>query len=188
MKYTSCFVGIPLPTRFESEFLAVATEAKRLFPNLRLADTTTPHITVYYLDEQAQEHIDEIAGIVDRQTALLRGTALHVSDIGIFDPEEPRVVYLAVDPGDNLKKFQENIARELHSYNAIDNFLGFTPHITIGKISTAEREDFEKYRAALEKLLQGVDWLFDIEEVSIYGVDSRIQPEKQEKLRHIVVS
>jgi len=185
MKYTSCFIGIPLPARFQVSLAALSLEIHKLCPNLNMADITSSHITVYYLDEQSQMNLAEIISKVEDDKYLLHGSYLHVGGIGLFTPERPKVLYFQVALEPSLVDFNAEISKILGQYSALENKLAFTPHITIGRIPAEALREFELHKNEINLLLGKIAWSFEIETIAIYGVDSRIQPEKQSKLMEI---
>lgn len=65
MRFTSCFIGIPLPEKYQKEFEQILDTLDELLPAARLVRRETPHITVYYLDAQSQDNILDITKIID---------------------------------------------------------------------------------------------------------------------------
>lgn len=63
--YTSCFIGIPLPDKYQKEFEALLKDINSICPSWELVDPKTPHITVFYLDKQSKNKLPDIAKKVD---------------------------------------------------------------------------------------------------------------------------
>jgi len=182
MKYTSCFIGVPLPSELEGQFSNLSMSLKKVLPSIRLADVSTPHITIYYLDGQSQNKLDEIAERLRGIKDSLSDIHVSVGSMGLFSPESPRVLYLDVEYGSRLAIFNKQTSEMLRDFSAPDNDLGFKPHITLGRFSSDARNEMVAHRNAVAELLGKVNWNFTIDKVCIYGVDSRVQPEKQKRL------
>jgi len=182
MKYTSCFIGIPLPTEFLKKYREVAAEISKILPGIKLAELDSPHITIYYLDEQSQNNLANIKTKTTKHLNSLKGSKITVGNMGLFSNPERIVLYLDVQYDNSLIIFHNEITKELVNYNAYDNSLGFTPHMTIGKICKDNEVTFSNNKESINRIIDGVDWTFEVNEIIIYGVDSRIQPESREIL------
>ncbi|MEI6266853.1 MAG: RNA 2',3'-cyclic phosphodiesterase [bacterium] len=187
MKYTSCFIGIPLPTKFLKQYRAVATEISKIMPGIHLAELDSPHITIYYLDEQSQNNLADIKTKTTKHLNSLKGSKITVGNMGLFSNPDRIVLFLDVKYDNSLNIFHNKITKELVDYNAYDNSLKFSPHMTIGKISKNNEVDFSKEKEAIKRIIDGVDWTFEVNEIIMYGVDSRIQPESREILSFLKV-
>ncbi len=182
MRFTSCFIGIPLPSQFQLEFEQLLDELIATNPYLKLVQKTTPHITLYYLDEQSQSNIREIANTIKNSVSKLQNCELTVSGLGVFDDQLPRVLYLSVTYPPVIQEVNSLFRQQLTQYHAADNDLPFHPHMTVARIPDEARAKYREYEDGIRELLSRKKWIFTIEELIIYGVDSRKEPEGQEKL------
>ena len=187
MQYTSCFVGIPLPLEFHERFRELAEAIYAFCPSLDGVDLTTPHITIYYLNEQSQDNLGAIVERTERLKLLLRDARLSIGGMGLFSPDQPRVLYCDVVYDSSLVAFHEQITSALSEYHAPDNDFGFKPHLTMARIPRAAREEFDQQRKHISDLLRDEKWTFVIRELCLYGVDSRMHPERQSPIAHIVL-
>jgi 2'-5' RNA ligase len=183
MTFTSCFIGIPLPPLFQADFERVLRELALIHPGLKLVQKSTPHLTLYYLDDQAQNNLESIADEIKESVAKLKKTEITIGGLGVFDPGFPRVLYLNVTYPPVLEEVNTLFRKQLNSYYAADNNLPFHPHLTVARIPNDEaRALYRQKERAVEELLKSVAWHFVIDQVVIYGVDSRLEPERQQKL------
>lgn len=181
--YTSCFIGIPLPEKYQQSFKDLLEEIPRINPLLKQPYLKTPHITVCYLNKQSQNDLQNIAKNVKNYLKILKNVKLKIGGFGYFRGDEPRVVFLDVIYPKELQKFNEALTKSLSVYSAIDNSLPFHPHVTAAWVGDPEAQQvFKKYQPELQTLLDKINWTFEITEVVIYGADSTKQPEYQEKL------
>lgn len=133
MKYTSCFIGIPLPTEFEEDFKELGLKIEGILPGIALSYAKTPHITLYYLDMKSQNNLDEIANMIKHSKKIIANVCLSIGGFGLFSPNNSKVLFIGVDSEPRLTTFNELISKDLNDYSAIDNTLGFKPHITLGR-------------------------------------------------------
>ncbi|MET0779537.1 MAG: RNA 2',3'-cyclic phosphodiesterase [Candidatus Saccharimonadales bacterium] len=187
MRYTSCFIGIPLPEEFVEEFRKAAEEVLTNLPGLIIADTRTPHITLYYLDEQSQLDMETVETKVAKHINLLAGSKIEVGRSGLFGGEKPRVVYVQAECSEQVYKFHDEISEDFKTYRAVDNDFGFVPHITLARIKESDTNTFLEHQGKISNILEKVSLGFEVQEVCVYGVDSRIMPERQTKLLTITI-
>ena len=182
-KYTSCFIGIPLPEKYQQEFEALLADISEIYPLVEVVYPKTPHITGYYLDEQSQFNLLNITKKVQSVIGLLRGSEITVGGLGHFGGDDPMVLFLNVLYPKALKDFNLSITKSLADYYAKGNNLPFHPHMTIGRINTLEaQKTFKESVSRLKTRLSKTVWKFPITEVILYGVDSAKHPQHQERL------
>lgn len=182
-EYTSCFIGIPLPEKYQQDFESLLADISITEPLLDTTDPKTPHITGYYLDKQSQLALPNIAKSVDSKVGLLKGVELTVGGFGYFRGNDPRVIFLNVQYPEVLKEFNDALTENLSAYYASDNNLPFHPHLTVARLRTPQAQlSFNSSKPKLTSRLNKVNWTFPVREVVLYGVDSTQNPQYQEKL------
>ncbi len=182
-KYTSYFIGIPLPEKHQEKFETLLKELFHINSEFEATYQNTPHITVFYLDKQSQFNLPEIAEQVKSKLTIFKNAEITVEGSGYFVGNNQRVVFLNIAYPDSLREFNGAIAQTLIKFTAADSDLPFHPHMTIGKIRTANTQESEKGALLdLERKINQVHWTFPIEEIALYGVDSTKKPEHQEKI------
>ncbi len=185
MQYTSCFVGIPLPDKFQNEFEKTLDKVKKLYPNWQIVYPKTPHVTVYYLDKQSQSVLPQIARAVSKETRLIKSISLKVQGFDFFAKEDSRqgIIFLNVIYPTAFENFNHTLTNKLNNYHAVDNNLPFHPHVTIARINEPGGDSNLKNSVKLlNSKIDQINWEFAINEVAIYGVNSRIQPQSQKRL------
>jgi RNA 2',3'-cyclic 3'-phosphodiesterase len=187
MQYTSCFIGIPLPNEFKANFRDAANEISAKLPSLETVDLLTPHITMYYLNEQSQLALESVQAKVRKQIGLLAGATVEVGGMGVFGGDMPKVVYVQAECSKPVYRFHAEISKELTTHSAVDNDFGFVPHVTIARIKEADAEAFLEHRDEIGRILSSFSWSFRVTELCLYGVDSRKQPEHQTQLLNFEV-
>lgn len=186
--YNTCFIGIPLPKKYQRTFESLLADVSKICPKLELIDPKTPHITGYYLDVQSQSTLTEISKIVESTMGLLKGLKLKVGGFDYFGADDPRVLFLNVQYPKALKDFNQSITESLKKYYDNDNDLPFHPHMTIARINTSEsKKSFKKLGFKLKPRLDEIIWVFPITEVVLYGINSAKESSPHEKLITILV-
>ncbi|MBI4037273.1 2'-5' RNA ligase family protein [Candidatus Daviesbacteria bacterium] len=187
-EYQYCFVGIPLPIKYQGEFGDLLIDIKNIDPNLEIEDPNKlePHVTIYYLGQQPEELIPEITGVVNSYVSLLQGVNLRVGKLGFFGENNPRVSFLNVRYPSALCNFNEILAKNLARFTTGDENLPFHPHMTVAKMNTETAQaSFISNRVQLEERLSKVRWEFPVTEVVLFGVDPTQKPKVQQKLATI---
>lgn len=187
-KFTSCFLGIPLPQEFQQEFKQLLADIHSNNPHIEVVRPQTPHVTVYYLNKQSQFSLNEIKELVQLKMSIVKNIKIQISGFGCFFEENPKVLFLDVVYPMALTDFNKEISKLLRKYNASDNKLTSHPHMTIGRIKNKQaKESFKINEKNLKSRLNIINWDFQVKEIILYGVDSTESPERQEKLVTIPV-
>lgn len=186
--YSSYFIGIPLPEKYQQDFEDLQKDVSQISPLFKTTHPKTPHLTICYLGKQSKSILPEIAEDVKKHLEILKGTKLKVGGFGYFGEDKPRILFVDVQYPPQFQEFNKEISKSLSIYCASDNSLPFHPHVTVAWVGDTEAQNV--FKASLSKLgyiLNKVNWTFDITEVVLYGVDSTEEPEYHEKLISIAV-
>ncbi len=182
MAYTSCFVGIPLPEKYQPDFETIIEKCAQIDPSLRMANPHTPHITLYYLSVQSQNHVSEIAQELELTKSMVASAHVTVGGLGVFGGDIPSVLFLNADCSPEVAHANQQYTDLFDSYYARDNKLSFHPHMTIAKLpDEAAQTVFKQNRSKIEELC-AVNWHFPVTEIVMFGVDSTQDPEIHQKL------
>ncbi len=181
--YTSCFIGIPIPEKYQKSFENLLEKIPQISPLFKPPYLRTPHITVCYLDKQSQTDLVKIADRVKNYLQILKGVQLEIGGFGYFREDDPKILFLNVDYPESLKEFNKVITKNLSVYSATEKNLPFHPHVTVAWVGEPEAQQvFKAYQSKLKAVLDEVSWSFEITEVVLYGADSTKKPEYQEKI------
>ncbi len=176
-RFTSYFIGIPLPEQFLVEYRQVLEMIGRFYPKLETAFPDCPHITIYYLNDKISD-LRLVEKIIRSHVDMLHGVQIKVSGFDFFRPGNPKTLFLDVEQSPILKKFHEALNKDLVRYSAEDNLWPFHLHMSVARINDWPEFDIGEIKLKLTK----VRWTFDLTEVAIFGVDSTKRPQYQEKL------
>lgn len=181
--YSSYFIGIPLPQKYQQDFEDLQADVSQISPLFKTTHPETPHITVYYLDKQSQSSLPGIIEDVKKHLEILKGAKLEVGGFGYFGEDKPRILFVDVQYPPKLKEFNKVISKSSSIYSAYDNSLPFHPHVTVAWVGDPKaQEAFKISRGELNSRLEKVSWIFDITEVVLYGVDTAKKPEYHERV------
>lgn len=186
--YSSYFIGIPLPQKYQHSFEDLQKDISQISPLFKTTHPKTPHITVCYLGKQSQSALPEIAEDVKKYLEILKGVKLKVGGFGYFGEDKPRILFVDVQYPPELREFNKAISRSLSIYCAVDNDLPFYPHVTVAWVGYPKAQ--EAFKTSLSKLgstLNKVNWTFDVTELVLYGVDTTKKPEYHERLMTFAV-
>lgn len=181
--YSSYFIGIPLPQKYQQDFETLQTDISQISPLFKITHPKTPHITIYYLAKQSQSDLPGIAKDTKKHLEILKGAKLKVGGFGYFGEDKPRILFVDVQYPPQLQEFNKVISKSLSNYSAYDNSLPFHPHVTVAWVGDPKAQNaFKASLLELNSILKEVDWTFDVTEVVLYGVDTTKKPEYYERL------
>jgi 2'-5' RNA ligase len=177
-EFTSYFIGIPLPDAYIINFKMLLEQLNASNPELHTVNPNTPHITLFYLEKSAIDSLDIINKRLEEISLQLSRAIIEIGDYGFFEHKANSVIFLEIQKNISLVRVHEALAEKLSDYAAEDENHEFHPHITVARGPNLLLD--------LVPSLKGTS--FQIEEISLYGVNSLIQPELQTKLLSIKVT
>src|SRR5207253_2036782 len=114
------------------------------------------HVTVKFLGEVSDVHLDDVRAAVERAAAAARTFQMHLHGIGGFpNLRRPRVVWLGVEENVGLHATQEHAEEQLTNLGYEREARPYHPHVTLGRARDGARAaEF----APLEKLAKNVQY------------------------------
>lgn len=186
--YSSYFIGIPLPEKYQKDFEYLQTDVSQISPLFKTTHPKSPHITVYYLAKQSQSALPGIMEEVKKHIEILKGAKLKVGGFGYFGENKPRILFVDVQYPPELQELNKLLSKRLSAYSSADNKLPFHPHLTLAWVGDPKaQEAFKASQLELSSRLKEVNWTFDINEVVLYGVNTSQKPEYHERIKTITV-
>lgn len=164
-----------MPDIFQTEFEQELRSLTLANPDIKIVFPKTPHITLCYLKAAAQFDLITISELISPLIQNLAGFTLEIGEISFFNGKSNQVLFLDVQYPPELKQVQQLLTQNLADYTSEENKLPFHPHLTVGRIS-ADKSTLKGVKS------KNKNWRFEITQVYIYGVDSTVTPEFQEKL------
>lgn len=101
------------------------------------------HLTLAFLGEidktSADKLIHELSAIHTEESDL----TLHLSGLGVFHSNrQPTVLWIGITPNEKLSKLNDNIKLSVQNAGiVIDRGKPFSPHITLGRVKSSERDN-----------------------------------------------
>lgn len=184
-QYTSCFVGVPLPKKFQNGYEKLLADVGKLYPNWEIAYPKTPHVTVFYLDKQSQYVLTTIASVIQTKINICRNLILTISGFNYFTKGSAKegIVFLDIVYPSAFANFNQVLKGKLDQYYSADNNLPFHPHMTLARVKGLKNGSSLKNSVSrIESKISNTNWEFSITEIVLYGVDSTKKPQHQEKL------
>lgn len=182
-KFTSYSIAIPLPDSFLLDFDRTLKSIEAVFPQAQTVSPSTPHITLFYLLDTAEEAFNKVSRVIEMHKTNLKGIKLKIQNFGYFRGDNPKVIFLDVQYPESVKEFSSKLCMDLNQYSARDNNFTFHPHLTVSTLKTDQaKESFKQIKEELVQVLKNVKWEFTLSEVALYGANSNEIPEFQQRL------
>jgi RNA 2',3'-cyclic 3'-phosphodiesterase len=148
------FIAIQLPTTIQDDLSAVQEELKRALrtSNARLTWVRPAiiHLTLRFFADVKPHHVETIEDVVEQIGAQLRPFQVQVSGVGMFPAlGPPRVIWAGVnDTSHIIKGIVQRLDMALAEHGFAPEERAFHPHITLGRIKSAE--DFDGLRNTIQ--------------------------------------
>ncbi len=175
MEYRRCFVGIPLPERYQKEFEDVLGDLVRIDPGLRSVESKTPHVLLSFLGNQKGASLNEAADEIRPVAGGLSKTSLTVGGFDSFQNRRTKIIFLQVGGLTEKSDLISLIREKLRRFNPGDK--PFRPHLTVARLAADGGISEE-----IKRRLNQVEWKFPVTAVAIYGAENQEGEMKQKKL------
>ncbi len=146
------FIALEIPPENTQDIFQVQQQIKEIVPNLKNTYPEKLHLTIAFIGDQDDEMKDQLIEVI---TAAAHG--IHPFEVspgyidGFPNIHHPKVLWMGVS-GEvaNLIILRERIKDGLKTLDLPVDERRFTPHITLGKLTTVELK--EEQEASLQKL------------------------------------
>lgn len=186
-RFANCYVGIPLPVHYDSEYRVLQSQVWEVNPNFRRANPgppRLPHIGLFYLQDLTL--IGKLA--VDRAIAQcvdqvpLIGTRLVVGGMDLFrDRRDQRnnrfrslvmEVHSTQSSDDPLANFHCCLGERLRLYLRVTHPNDFRPHLTVAFIPVDKlaQQSVVETQDQLSRLMVP-NWEFVVSQIVLVGKD-----------------
>ncbi|HDS11764.1 MAG TPA: RNA 2',3'-cyclic phosphodiesterase [Candidatus Wirthbacteria bacterium] len=166
-----CFLAIPLPEDQVSLFVQMCNELKLLKPAVRFQKADSPHLTLLYFGQLRE---DKYAKILDKMPLVIDGIEpfeLEIKGTDFFGSDTyPRVVWLGVNPNDELGKLQIAIREHVGAYSAKKDERPFHAHLTIARIESAKK--FLQIKKEFTQIANNFQFKFTADRIRVYLADT----------------
>jgi len=141
------FLAIELPETVKDELVRIQNEIN-VEGKIKFVERANLHLTLKFIGDIQDELLDKVKSALDVVECSRISTSL--SEIGKFPPKgDPRVIWVGLDPSDEVCKLQSQIEERLGALFEKDK-RSYSAHITIGRVKLL------KVRNELEEQLEGI--------------------------------
>jgi len=110
--------------------------------NVKLVEPHNVHITLKFLGETQESHIDEIEQIMKDAVADVTPFDLRLNGSGVFPNEQYiKVIWIGIESGEPLGPIAQRLDDGLTRLSYKKERRGFSPHLTIGRVKTAREKE-----------------------------------------------
>lgn len=110
----------------------------------------TMHLTLKFLGDVEEGSLESVVEAVRAAAGGVHGFTMTTGPLGAFpSPRRPRVLWLGVEPVDELFELQEAVERELVRVGFTRERRRFHPHITLGRVRDSGARDLQAELQAL---------------------------------------
>lgn len=129
------FLAIPLPTTLQDAIAALQGDLRGRLAAARWTQPGNLHLTLHFFGDISQEFLEKLKVSMLSVKGCSRPFAVHVQGLGAFpSPRRPRVIWLGLQPGHQLKRLHENCMKILHEAGLAEGAGPYSPHLTIGRL------------------------------------------------------
>lgn len=169
------FIAINLPEQIKKELENLKKEVQNLFPQevsrgvVRWVKEENFHLTLLFVGSIPDQEIFQVCQIVKETVRNQKPFSLKFKKLCYGPPQKipPRLIWLEIEKNSALSRLAENLkkkAKEKGILRKIEN-RGFSPHITLGRISTWQWRSIEpEERPEIEK---EVSLSFDVKSIEV---------------------
>jgi len=135
MSLVRAFLAIPLPRQLQDSISSIQRQLQTKIPDTRWVDPKNLHLTLHFFGEIAQETLEKIKVSVLSVKGCKRPFQVEVKGLGAFpNPHRPRILWLDLEPTDQLKQLHQNYSEALHQTGVFLESRPYSPHLTIGRL------------------------------------------------------
>lgn len=104
------------------------------------------HLTLIFLGDIPNTSIANLKTIIDKSITSVNPFSITFRGFGYFGKPLPKVVWIGIDPCEQLSLIHKNLTRELLNQRFTPEQKEFSPHLTIGRVKElVEIRPFERF-------------------------------------------
>ena len=139
------FVALELSDSLKEGILALTEELRLRGVQASWARRPTLHLTLKFLGDVEETSLPEVVAAVARASSCVSSFGFETRALGAFpSPRRPRVLWLGVEPVDELFVLQEAVESELADLGLPREKRRFHPHVTLGRIRDPRAESVQE--------------------------------------------
>jgi len=134
------------------KLLEFEKEIKETGANVKLVEPENVHITLKFLGDTDESHMDEIDKIIKDTVKKIDPFNIQLKGAGVFPNQNYiKVIWIGIKQGEPIGVIASKIDEQLSKIGFKKEKRGFSPHLTIARVKGANGKDgilhvIEKYR------------------------------------------
>ena len=134
------------------KLLEFEKEIKETGANVKLVEPENVHITLKFLGDTDESHMDEIDKIIKDTVKEIDPFNIQLKGAGVFPNQNYiKVIWIGIKQGEPIGVIASKIDEQLSKIGFKKEKRGFSPHLTIARVKSAKGKDeilhlIEKYR------------------------------------------
>ncbi len=133
------FVALELSRTLKDGILSLIDELRGAGVRAGWSRAETLHLTLRFLGDVEEALLPDLVTALETAAAEVPPFTFDTTSMGAFpSPARPRVVWIGIEPADELYHLQEAVERELTPLGFPREKRRFHPHITLGRIRDAD--------------------------------------------------
>jgi RNA 2',3'-cyclic 3'-phosphodiesterase len=165
------FIAVELPQEIKDSLSRLQGQLKKSGADVKWIEPNNIHLTLKFLGEIDEKQLEKIIRIIEDTVKDKNAFHARISSIGAFPKiNYPRVIWVAIDKGDNeAKQTAKELEEKIAKIGIPRENKAFSSHITIGRTrSTINRERLVKDLSALENNLANTDLEFIVAKITLF--------------------
>ncbi|HEX9917328.1 MAG TPA: RNA 2',3'-cyclic phosphodiesterase [candidate division Zixibacteria bacterium] len=134
------FIAIELPSDTKEKIEEAISPFRKLNLSVSWVKSKNLHLTLKFLGEVDEKKVDDIVLALEQAVKGKEKFEMDLKDFGTFpNLKRPRVIWIGIEKGkESLIVIQNEIEKELSKLGFPQEEKGFSPHLTIGRVKSAE--------------------------------------------------
>ena len=132
------FIAMDFPDEILAQLEKTAIALKKRLPNfpVRWVPTNNIHLTIRFLGNVSKSNIEILKNILENQAKNFEPFEVSVGGLGAFPSKhKPKVLWVGLETNDDMIELKNNIDAEVARLGYAREKRGFSPHLTLGRIS-----------------------------------------------------
>lgn len=144
------FIAVDIETALT--LINFGKEIKKTGANVKLVEPENVHITLKFLGDTMEEHIDEIENIMKESVKDIEPFDIDLEGVGVFPNQKYiKVIWIGIKQGELLGTIAKRIDDQLSYLGYKKERRDFSPHLTIARVKNAKEKNkllnlVEKYK------------------------------------------
>ncbi len=141
MSSVRAFLGVPITAELQGAIHSLQSNLKTRIRDIRWSRPENLHLTLHFFGETTQENLEKIRVSMLSVKRCHRPFQVDVVGLGAFpDLRRPRVLWLGLNPQDQLGQLHRDCQRALREAGLVTDTVPYSAHLTIGRARQRTKE------------------------------------------------